>query len=150
MPDCIVKVKKLRENSKMLFKATPESACYDVYACLDGLESVTICPNQSVKIGIGLAFKIEPGWCGLVYARSGMASKYKLSPSNSVGVIDADYTGEVIVDLFNEGMVTRTVHDGDRIAQIMFVPVYSVEFVEVNELDDTVRGSSGFGSTGMN
>lgn len=148
MSDLVVKVKKLREDSKMLKKATDGSACYDVYASLDTLDSIMIREGQSVKIGIGLALEIEPGWCALIFARSGMASKYRLAPSNKVAVIDSDFRGEIMVDLFNEGQIPQFVHHGDRIAQIMFVPVHEAQFLEVDELSDTERGTGGFGSTG--
>jgi dUTP pyrophosphatase len=91
---------------------------------------------------------IPEGYVGLVYARSGLATKKGLAPANKVGVIDSDYRGEIMVALHNHGAVAQTVENGERIAQIVFTPYVAADFDVVNELDDTARGAGGFGSTG--
>jgi dUTP pyrophosphatase len=92
--------------------------------------------------------EIPVGLVGLIYARSGLASKKGLAPANKVGVIDSDYRGEIMVALHNHSTEPRTVSDGERIAQIVFAPYYAAEFNLVDELGDTTRGTGGFGSTG--
>ena len=99
-------------------------------------------------IKTGISAEIPEGYAGLVYARSGLASKRGLAPANKVGVIDSDYRGELIVALHNHSAVTRTVEDGQRIAQIVLTPYLTADFVVSDELDETERGSGGFGSTG--
>ena len=91
---------------------------------------------------------IPVGTAGLIYARSGMACKRGLAPANKVGVIDSDYRGEFIVVLHNHGSQPQTVSHGERIAQLVITPVFTPGFLEVEELNDTLRGSGGFGSTG--
>ena len=104
--------------------------------------------GQTVVIHTGVAFAIPQGYVGLVHARSGMATKQGLAPANKVGVIDADYRGELMVALHNHGGEVRTVNCGDRIAQMVITPYLTAAFEVCEELDDTVRGSGGFGSTG--
>lgn len=128
--------------------ATPGSAGMDLRACLE--EPVTIMPGKRAKIPTGIAIQIpHPGIVGLVCARSGNAWKHGVTLSNAVGVIDSDYTGEIQVLISNlDPQEPFTIHDGDRIAQILFVPVYQATLVEVEELEETLRGAGGFGSTG--
>ncbi|MBR2736879.1 MAG: dUTP diphosphatase, partial [Firmicutes bacterium] len=95
-----------------------------------------------------LAAEIPAGYAGLIYARSGMAVKKGLAPANKVGVVDADYRGEIMVALYNHSPEDRFVEDGDRIAQMVITPVPAVELVEAEELGGSVRGEGGFGSTG--
>ena len=109
---------------------------------------VTLQPNETKLIHTGIAMEIPEGLVGLIYARSGLASKKGLAPANKVGVIDSDYRGEIMVALHNHGTSAQTVADGERIAQIVFAPYYAAEFTVVDELEDTVRGAGGFGSTG--
>lgn len=141
-----IEIKKLNENAIIPKYGTDFSAGADIYALIDG--SVTIAPNESVLIHTGLSFAIPEGLVGLVFARSGMASKRGLAPANKVGVIDSDYRGELMVCLHNHGNTPQTVENGERIAQISFVPYYTAEFELVDELDATARGKGGFGSTG--
>ena len=141
-----IKIKKLNENAIVPAYGTEFSAGADLYAVIDGSE--TIEPGQSKLIHTGLAFAIPEGLVGLVFGRSGLASKRGLAPANKVGVIDSDYRGEVMVCLHNHGTVAQTVESGERIAQISFVPYYAAKFEVVEELDDTQRGQGGFGSTG--
>ena len=142
-----VEVKKLCDDAIIPKYGTDFSAGADLYALIDG--SVTILPGESLLVHTGLSFAIPEGLVGLVFARSGIASKRGLAPANKVGVIDSDYRGELMVCLHNHSNVAQTVENGERIAQISFVPYYTADFVEVDELDTTVRGEGGFGSTGV-
>lgn len=141
-----INVKKLRANAILPTYGTAEAAGADLYACLE--EPVTIAPGETVFIPTGLAMEVPKGCAGLVYARSGMASKRGLAPANKVGVIDSDYRGEVTVALHNHGSESQTVSGGDRIAQLLITPVLQCAFQETEELTDTNRGVGGFGSTG--
>lgn len=141
-----VEIKKLNENAIVPTYGTEFSAGADLYALVDG--SVTIEPGETKMIGTGLAFAIPEGLVGLVFARSGLATKKGLAPANKVGVIDSDYRGEIRVVLHNHGSVAQTIENGERIAQIAFVPYYAAEFSVVDELSATLRGEGGFGSTG--
>ena len=141
-----VKIKKLKENAILPTYGTPYSAGADLYACMD--EPVTIAPGETVLIKTGLAMAIPEGYAGLIYARSGLATKKGLAPANKVGVVDADYRGEVMVPLHNHSRVAVTVEHGERIAQMVITPFLTAEFLEPEELDDTLRGENGFGSTG--
>lgn len=105
--------------------------------------------DTTVKIGTGIAVEIPNGYFGAVFARSGLATKEGLRPANAVGVCDSDYRGEYIVALHNDSDTPRTVTPGERIAQLVIMPYLQVDFEEVNELSDTVRGEGGFGSTGV-
>ena len=96
----------------------------------------------------GLAMQIPVGYVGLVYARSGIASKRGLAPANKVGVVDSDYRGEVMVALHNHSSEPQTIAAGERIAQMVIAPYLTVNYVETDTLDDTDRGTGGFGSTG--
>ena len=122
-----IQIKKLNENAVIPTYGTEYSAGADIYALIDGSE--TIEPGQSKLIHTGLAFAIPEGLVGLVFARSGMASKRGLAPANKVGVIDSDYRGELMVCLHNHGSAPQTIENGERIAQISFVPYYTAQFV---------------------
>ena len=139
-------IKKLNENATIPTYGSEFAAGADLYACLEG--DVTIEPAKTVLIHTGLAMEIPEGLVGLIYARSGLASKKGLAPANKVGVIDSDYRGEIMVALHNHGDKPQTISHGERIAQIVFAPFYAADFKLVDELSDTVRGAGGFGSTG--
>lgn len=139
-------IKKLNENAKVPTYGSSAAAGADLYACEKS--EVTIEPNQTKLIHTGLAMEIPAGLVGLIYARSGLASKKGLAPANKVGVIDSDYRGEIMVALHNHGTEAQTIADGERIAQIVFAPYYAAEFTIVDALNDTARGAGGFGSTG--
>jgi len=139
-------IKKLNENARIPTYGSKSAAGADLYACEAG--EVIIEPNQTKLIHTGIAMEIPEGMVGLIYARSGLASKKGLAPANKVGVIDSDYRGEIMVALHNHGTEAQTVADGERIAQIVFAPYYAAEFTVVEELNDTARGDGGFGSTG--
>ena len=141
-----VKIKRLKENAKIPTYATDASAGADLYACLD--ESITIGPGETTFIGTGLVAEIPEGFAGLVFARSGLASKKGLAPANKVGVVDSDYRGEIIVALYNHSSLAVCVENGERIAQLVIVPYLQASFIEASDLEDTKRGTGGFGSTG--
>ncbi len=123
-----------------------EAAGADLYACLE--EPVTIEPGKTVFLPTGLSMALPKGYVGLVYARSGLACKQGLAPANKVGVIDSDYRGEFMIALHNHGTEARVVEHGDRIAQLVVTPVIQPDYFEADTLDDTPRGTGGFGSTG--
>ena len=141
-------VKVLRPGAKLPTAGSRYAAGYDLYACLDGDGEVTIPAHRTVKIGTGLAVALPEGTFGAIFARSGLATKEGLRPANCVGVIDSDYRGECIVSVHNDSGVERTVRTGERIAQLVLLPFLPMEFEEVDALEDTERGDSGFGSTG--
>jgi len=143
----LIHIKKINPNATIPTRGSQYAAGYDLYACIDGGE-VTIDPHSTQKIGTGLAIAVPNGYFGAIFARSGLASKEGLRPANCVGVADSDYRGEYIVALHNDSNAPRTVKHGDRIAQLVIMPHLSVEFCESQELDETDRGSGGFGSTG--
>ena len=142
-----VNFKKLTPEAKMPTYGTEYSAGADLYN-LDAV--VEIAPHTTVLIHTGIAMEIPCGYCGLIFARSGLATKRGLAPANKVGVIDADYRGEIMVALHNHSDVAATVEAGERVAQLAIVPFLKAEFCETAELSDTVRGEGGFGSTGRN
>ncbi len=141
-----MKIKKLNENAVIPTYGTEYSAGADLYACI--LEDITLEPGKTKLIPTGLAMEIPVGYAGFIYARSGLASKKGLAPANKVGVIDADYRGEVMVALHNHSNLNQTISAKERIAQIVIAPFLKVDFEETEELNDTVRGDNGFGSTG--
>lgn len=141
-----VSIKKLKENATIPTYGSAYAAGADLYACIDN--SITIQPQQTILVPTGLAMEIPEGYAGLIYARSGLASKKGLAPANKVGVIDADYRGEVMVALHNHSSVAATIEPNERIAQLVIAPFLTASFEEVNELSDTIRGAGGFGSTG--
>ena len=145
MNKLLVEFKKLNENAVTPTFGTEFSAGADLYSA-EG--DVVINPGETKFIGTGLATAIPVGTVGLIYARSGLACKKGLAPANKVGVIDSDYRGEIKVALHNHGTEPQTVLKGERVAQMVITPYYSVNYVEDQELDETLRGEGGFGSTG--
>ena len=142
----LLKVKKLDPRAKIPAYGTEYSAGADLYCILD--ESVVIEPHTTTLLSTGLSLEIPEGYCGLIFARSSLGVKKGLAPANKVGVIDADYRGEVKVALHNHSSVPQTVEPFERVAQLAIVPFLKAEFEEADELSDTVRGEGGFGSTG--
>jgi len=122
----------------------------DLYACVDPNEPVKIAPGKTKKISVGIKTEIPEGYVGFIFARSGLATKEDLAPANKVGVIDSDYRGEWFVALHNHGDQVRTISNGERIAQVVFMSVPRVVFetVAFEKLSETERGEGGFGSTG--
>ena len=141
-----VSVKLLDPRAKLPAYGSPDAAGADLYALTAG--PVTVAPGQTVLIPTGLALAIPQGYVGLVCARSGLASKQGLAPANKVGVIDADYRGELMVALHNHSGEARVVEDGQRVAQLVIVPCLTARFTPAEELEATRRGRGGFGSTG--
>ncbi|NLI92176.1 MAG: dUTP diphosphatase [Peptococcaceae bacterium] len=145
-----VQIKKVKPSgdAKIPQYSTPGAAGADLHACLDN--DMVIKPGERVAIPTGIALEL-PGAhvVGLVFARSGLASKKGLALSNGVGVIDSDFRGEVKVLAINLGREDIVIQNGDRIAQILFTNAFQAKFIEVLELEDTLRGEGGFGSTGQ-
>lgn len=141
-----VRVKKIRQNACLPVYGSAEAAGADLHACLT--QDVIIKPGETVFIPTGLSMEIPKGCAGLIYARSGLASKRGLAPANKVGVIDSDYRGEFIVALHNHGQEDQTVSHGERVAQLLITPVFTPAYIEVSALDETKRAAGGFGSTG--
>lgn len=141
-----VNIKKLDERAIIPTYGTEFSAGADLYALLDS--AIEIPPHQTTFVRTGISVEIPVGYCGLIFARSSMGAKRGLAPANKVGVIDADYRGEIMVTLHNHSETAATVEPGERIAQLAIVPFLKAEFEECDELSDTARGAGGFGSTG--
>ena len=141
-----INIKRLTETAVLPERGSAYAAGYDLFS--DVAENVEIKPHETKMIGTGLAMEIPEGYFGGIFARSGLSSKEGLRPANCVGVVDADYRGEVKVALHNDGEVVREIKAGQKIAQLVVVPFLGVEFDEVEELSETVRGVGGFGSTG--
>ena len=141
-----IRIKKLREDAVVPTYGSPYAAGADLYACLE--EEQVVSPGQTVMIHTGIAMEIPEGYAGLIFARSGLASKRGLAPANKVGVVDSDYRGEFMIALHNHSDVPQTVLPGERIAQMVITPVLTAGFLQVEELEETQRGSGGFGSTG--
>ena len=139
-----VRVKKLRENAVLPSYGSDYAAGADLYAC----NAVTVEPGATEFVQTGLALEVPAGYAGLVYARSGLACKKGLAPANKVGVIDADYRGEIMVVLYNHSSQAVEIEPGERVAQLVITPYLTAVFEETEELSDTVRGEGGFGSTG--
>ena len=142
-----VPIKILKENAKIPERGSEYAAGYDLFACIP--EDVTILPGECKKIGTGISITPPDGYFGAIFARSGMATKRGLRPSNCVGVADQDYTGEYIVALYNDSNEVQYIQPGDKIAQLVFLPYINIMFEEVDDLIATDRGDGGFGSTGM-
>lgn len=139
-------IKKLDEKAIIPKYGTEYSAGFDLYSVSD--EEIIIKAHETVLVKTGLAMEIPVGYAGFIFARSGLATKKGLAPANKVGVVDADYRGEVMVALHNHTNEDKTIDAHERIAQMVIMPFASVNFIEVDELSDTVRGAGGFGSTG--
>ena len=143
-----VKIVKLHPDAKIPTKGSEKAAGFDLYAYLPN-GSVWVPPHETVKIGTGLSIQPPENYFGAIAARSGLATKCGLRPANCLGICDEDYRGEYIVALHNDSEHDQYIYHGDRIAQLIFMPYLNAEFVE-DSLDETARGSDGFGSTGIN
>ena len=143
----IVKFKKLNDRAHVPTYGSPYAAGADLYSAE---EEMMIAPHTTVFIGTGIATEIPQGYMGLIFARSGLSCKRHLAPANKVGVVDSDYRGEIKVALHNHSDEPQKIEKGERVAQLVITPFLAVDFEEVDELDDTVRGVGGFGSTGKN
>lgn len=157
-----IKFKKMRKDAEIPKRATSLSVGFDLCAFWDEKDknkeatSVVIGRGETVKIGTGIAIgelydEFGSPFCSygvFIFARSGLATRQGLAPANKVGVIDMDYRGEIIVALHNHSNENQTISRGDRIAQLVVMPVILPEFIESASLDETDRGEGGFGSTG--
>lgn len=143
----VINIKKTNSNAIIPTRGSDRAAGYDLYS---NETSVDIPAGETRMIGTGVCMEIPDGYAGLVYARSGLASKRGLRPANCVGVIDSDYRGEIKVALHNDSKESQTIYSGDRLAQIVITPFLAATFNEVDELNITDRGDGGFGSTGTN
>lgn len=142
-----IKIKKLKPNAKIPKRATQGSAGMDLYACID--ESITLAPGQLAVVPTGIAIELPDNSCAaFLYARSGLGVKHGVCLSNGVGVIDSDYRGEICAGLCNVSDKPYTIEPDERVCQMVIAPVLTPDIVEADELDDTQRGSGGFGSTG--
>jgi dUTP pyrophosphatase len=145
-----INFKKLSSNAKPPFRATENSAGSDLFAQLTmDNGQLTIGAGQRMLINTGIAVEVPAGYGGFIFPRSSISAKHGVSLANCVGVIDADYRGEVKVSLINHSDTDYTVKDGDRIAQLLIMPIEPVDFTEKSTLSDTKRGVGGFGSTGL-
>ena len=144
-----LKIRKLREGTKIPHKATSGSAGMDLYACID--EPITLAPGQLSIVPTGIPIELPDNGCAaFLYARSGLGVKHGICLSNGVGVIDSDYRGEVCAGLCNVSDKPYVIEPNERVAQMVIAPVFTPDIVEVDELSDTKRGAGGFGSTGRN
>jgi len=142
-----VKFRRMRPGSKVPAYATDGAAGMDLCACLD--EEALLAPREIIKVPTGLAVELPgPHVVAIICARSGLASRYGITLANAVGVIDSDYRGEIQVPLINVGTEPYMIKNGERIAQMLLLPIYLADLVEVAELGPTERGTGGFGSTG--
>lgn len=141
-----VAIKKLQKDAVIPTYGSQYAAGADLYACIS--EPITFEPGETVLVHTGIAMEIPEGYAGLIYARSGLATKKGLAPANKVGVIDADYRGEIMVALHNHNNVSVSIEPKERIAQLVITPYLTAHFTETDTLSDTVRGDGGFGSTG--
>jgi len=141
-----IRFKKTNDKAIVPTYGTEYSAGADMYACID--TPVIIEPGKTILIPTGLALEIPEGYAGLIYARSGLATKKGIAPANKVSVIDSDYRGEIKIPLHNHSEEAVTIDVAERIAQIIFTPYLKVVFEESDNLSDTERGLGGFGSTG--
>ena len=142
-----IEIKKLNDRALLPSRGSEQAAGWDLYS--NNQEAVLIDAHATAMIGTGLSMAIPNGYFGAVYARSGLATKQGLRPAICVGVIDSDYRGEIIVSLHNDTNESKTINPKERIAQLVVMPYLAVEFEEKNELEDTLRGTNGFGSTGL-
>ena len=142
-----IEIKILNNLAKLPTHGSSKAAGADLYAATDS--DISINPGQTVKIGTGIAVAIPDGYFGAIFARSGLATKQGLRPANAVGVIDADYRGEIIVALHNDSDEVQVVPARSRIAQLIIIPFVKADFTIVDDLDKTARGELGFGSTGI-
>ena len=141
-----VRFQKLDDRAVAPAYGSASAAGADLYAIADA--PIAIASGETVLVHTGLAVEIPEGFVGLVCARSGLATKQGLAPANKVGVIDADYRGEVMVALHNHSGESRTIDHGERIAQLVLVPYLTAAYQPADSLTDTERGAGGFGSTG--
>lgn len=142
----ILKIKKLHPDAILPRRATEGSAGYDLSACISA--PLTVFPGQTTRIPTGIAIQLDPGYAALIFGRSGLGIKHGVVPANAVGVVDSDYRGELIVGLTCLHQTPYEIQPGERIAQMLILPAALPTLLEVDTLDESARGQSGFGSTG--
>ena len=142
-----INFKKLNDLAITPTRGSEYAAGYDLYAATS--YTIEVEPHSTVKVGTGLAFELPENTFAAIFPRSGIASKRGLAPANKVGVCDADYRGEYMIMLHNHTNSVQTIEPGERIAQMILMPYIPMEFNEIDELSETVRGTGGFGSTGQ-
>ena len=142
-----LKIKKMRDNAIIPTRGDSEAAAIDLYACMD--DSVTILPGRTAWIPSGIACDFPNGYFGLVLPRSSVGAKRRLTLSNTAGVIDHSFNGEIMMVFQNDGDVYQTIHPGERLAQMILLPYVTYNIVETDSLTETERGEGGFGSTGL-
>ncbi len=140
-------IKRVRPGASIPTRATEGSAGYDLCACIDTPVKIAAGKTASIPTGNAIALP-DSGCAAFVFARSGLGIKHGIAPANCVGVIDSDYRGELLVGLHNSSDTDYTINPGDRIAQLVILPVLTPEFTETDELPGSDRGAGGFGSTG--
>lgn len=141
-----LQIKRVRAMATLPERATEGSAGLDLRACTT--EETCIMPGETAILPTGLAVALPAGSVGLVFGRSGLGIRHGIVPANAVGVIDADYRGEILVGLTNHSAGPYIIVPGDRIAQLLILPVLLPQIKEVDNLSETIRGEGGFGSTG--
>ena len=141
-----LQIKRVRDQAVLPQRATDGSAGLDLRACTT--DEICIMPGETAVLPTGLAVALPEGSVGLVFGRSGLGIRHGIVPANAVGVIDADYRGEILVGLTNHSAEPYIIVPDDRIAQLVIVPVLTPPIEEVENLSETVRGEGGFGSTG--
>lgn len=142
-----INVKKMHKNAQLPFRATQGSAGADLFACIDA--DVVVLPQERVLIPTGIAIELDSPEVGaFIFPRSSLSTKFGISLANCVGVIDSDYRGEIKVPVINHSNELYTIHNGERIAQMVILPVVLPTFTEADELSETERADGGFGSTG--
>lgn len=141
-----LKIKRLSPDAKIPTYGSASAAGADLYAL--AVKEIEINAGETLLVHTGIAMQIPDGYVGLIYARSGLATKKGLAPANKVGVIDSDYRGEIMVALHNHSDKAQKIENGERIAQIVIAPYLRAFFTESDTLDETERGEGGFGSTG--
>ena len=141
-----MKFKKLRPDAKTPVYGSTAAAGADLYVCSD--HEISIMPGETVLLPTGLAVAIPDGYVGLIFARSSLGTKKGLAPANKVGVIDADYRGEILISMHNHSPEKQTLAPYERVAQMVIIPYFAEDLNETDELSDTTRGQGGFGSSG--
>lgn len=144
MDNDTLRIVKTCVEAKLPTRGSAESAGYDLYSA----QNVTIQPHKTTLVGTGLRMQLPVGTFASIYARSGLATRHGIRPANCVGVCDSDYRGEYKVALYNDSDTPYIIEIGDRIAQMVIMHYLANNIIEVENLDDSDRGTNGFGSTG--
>lgn len=141
-----LKVKKMKDDAIIPTRGSEEAAGVDLYACIP--DTIELFPGQTTMIPTGIACDFPEGYFGLVAIRSGNGVKRGLRLANQVGIIDADYKGEIMLGIYNGSNIVQFISPNERLAQLILLPYVTYNIVETDTLSDTERGEGGFGSTG--